>query len=61
MILIPPGEFLMGSADEQVAAAVKVAEEINADQGTTLRIKTAERPQQRVVHSRSRWSRERQN
>ena len=32
MILIPPGEFLMGSTDEQVEAALKVAEEIKADQ-----------------------------
>ncbi len=32
MIVIPPGEFLMGSTDEQVAAALKVAEEIKADQ-----------------------------
>ncbi len=32
MVLIPPGEFLMGSTDEQVAAALKVAEEIKASQ-----------------------------
>ena len=49
MILIPPGEFLMGSTDEQVEAALKVAEEIKADQPTKDRIQKAERPQHQVV------------
>ncbi|MDX1948329.1 MAG: SUMF1/EgtB/PvdO family nonheme iron enzyme [Pirellulaceae bacterium] len=49
MILIPPGEFLMGSSDEQVEAALKLAEEINADRGTKDRIQKSERPQHRVV------------
>ena len=49
MVLIPPGEFLMGSTDEQVEAALKVAEEIKADQGVKDRIQKAERPQHRVV------------
>ena len=49
MILIPPGEFLMGSSDEQVAAAVKAAEENKTDTGTISRIQKAERPQHRVV------------
>ena len=49
MILIPPGEFLMGSTDEQVEAALKVAEEIKADQYTKDRIQKAERPQHKVV------------
>jgi len=52
MILIPPGEFLMGSADEQVAAALKVAEEVGADQSTKDRIQKSERPQHRVVITR---------
>ena len=52
MILVPPGEFLMGSSDEQVEAALKVAEEIQADQGTKDRIQKAERPQHRVVISK---------
>ncbi len=49
MILIPPGEFLMGSSDEQIAAAAKVAEEINAEAVTKDRIAKVERPQHRVV------------
>ncbi|MDX1946545.1 MAG: LamG-like jellyroll fold domain-containing protein, partial [Pirellulaceae bacterium] len=49
MILIPPGEFLMGSSDEQIAAALKAAEEFGADQATKDRIQKAERPQHRVV------------
>ena len=49
MVLIPPGEFLMGSSDEQVAAALSVAEETQADQVTKDRIQRAERPQHRVV------------
>ncbi len=49
MLLIPPGEFLMGSTDEQVAAAMKVAEEINADASLKDHIQNGERPQHRVV------------
>ena len=49
MILIPPGEFLMGSTDEQVEAALKVADEIKADQATKDRIQKNERPQHKVV------------
>jgi formylglycine-generating enzyme required for sulfatase activity/serine/threonine protein kinase/Leucine-rich repeat (LRR) protein len=49
MVLIPPGEFLMGSSDEQVEAALKVADEINAGQPTKDRIQNAERPQHKVV------------
>ena len=52
MVLIPPGEFLMGSTDEQVAAALVVAEQIKADQGTKDRIQKAERPQHRVTITR---------
>ncbi len=52
MVVIPPGEFLMGSTDEQVEAALKVAEEIKTDQGTKDRIQKAERPQHRVVISK---------
>ena len=47
MILIPPGEFLMGSTDEQVAAALKFA-----DQEARERIENPERPQHRVFISR---------
>jgi len=49
MILIPPGEFLMGSSDEQVEAALKAAEEIQAESGIKGRIEHAERPQHQVV------------
>ena len=49
MILIPPGEFLMGSSDEQIEAALKAAEEIKADQPTMDFIQKAERPQHKVV------------
>ncbi len=50
--LIPPGEFLMGSTDEQVAAALKNATEAKAMQVALDRIQLAERPQHRVVISR---------
>jgi serine/threonine-protein kinase len=49
LVLIPPGEFLMGSTDEQVAAVLKVAEEVKVDQPTKDRIQKGERPQHRVV------------
>jgi len=48
MVLIPPGEFMMGSTDEQVGAVTKV-EEVKADQGTKDRIEKAERPRHNVV------------
>ena len=49
MILIPPGEFLMGSTDAEVEAALKAADEIKADQPTKDRIQKNERPQHKVV------------
>ena len=49
MVLIPPGEFLMGSTDEQVEAALKVAGELGDDQAMKNRIQKPERPQHRVV------------
>ncbi|MCE9603303.1 MAG: SUMF1/EgtB/PvdO family nonheme iron enzyme [Planctomycetia bacterium] len=49
MILIPPGEFLMGSTDEQVEAALKVAEKIKAPSGAIRLVEKAERPQHKVV------------
>jgi formylglycine-generating enzyme required for sulfatase activity len=48
MILIPPGEFMMGSSDEQVAVALKMAEELKADQDAKDRIEKRERPQHKV-------------
>lgn len=49
LVLIPPGEFQMGSTDEQVAEALQVAEEINAESTTKERLQKVERPQHRVV------------
>jgi formylglycine-generating enzyme required for sulfatase activity/serine/threonine protein kinase len=49
MIIIPPGDFQMGSTDEQVAKALKAADETQAEQGTKDRIQISERPQHRVV------------
>jgi formylglycine-generating enzyme required for sulfatase activity/serine/threonine protein kinase/Leucine-rich repeat (LRR) protein len=49
LVLIPPGEFLMGSTDEQVAAALKVAEELKVSQTDKDRIRNSERPQHRVM------------
>jgi formylglycine-generating enzyme required for sulfatase activity/serine/threonine protein kinase len=52
MVLIPPGEFLMGSSEEQVAAALKVSNEVKADGTNENRIQNIERPQHRVVIAR---------
>jgi formylglycine-generating enzyme required for sulfatase activity/predicted Ser/Thr protein kinase len=50
MILIPPGEFMMGTSDEQYASAIQVAERLKIIRGVkTDRIATAEQPQHRVV------------
>lgn len=48
MVLIPPGEFLMGSSDAQVEEALKAAAELKIDQRTQDRIRTQERPQHRM-------------
>ncbi|MCE9532386.1 MAG: SUMF1/EgtB/PvdO family nonheme iron enzyme [Planctomycetes bacterium] len=52
MVLIPPGEFMMGSTDEQVEAALKVAGEIKADQRIKDIIQKNERPQHKVIITR---------
>ncbi len=49
MILIPPGEFLMGSTDAQVDAAAKFAAAAGAEPHSINRIRKAERPQHRAV------------
>jgi formylglycine-generating enzyme required for sulfatase activity len=49
MVLIPPGEFLMGSSDEQIEAALKMATELKIDQRTQDRIRNQERPQHRML------------
>ncbi len=47
MTLIPPGEFLMGSSDADIALALKIAEEAKLDTIGVNRIQE-ERPQHRV-------------
>ncbi len=47
MTLIPPGEFLMGSSDADIALALKIAEETKLDTNGVNRIQE-ERPQHRV-------------
>ncbi len=45
MVLIPPGEFLMGSTDAQVTAALEMAKQLEVDENTQKRIRETERPQ----------------
>jgi formylglycine-generating enzyme required for sulfatase activity/serine/threonine protein kinase len=52
MILIPPGEFLMGSSDEHVESALKLGEV--EDQGILDRVRY-ERPQHAVVITKPFW------
>jgi formylglycine-generating enzyme required for sulfatase activity/serine/threonine protein kinase len=52
MVLLPPGEFLMGSTDEQVAAAVAAARAAGDDAATINKIETLERPRLRVEFDR---------
>ncbi len=49
MVLLPPGEFLMGSTDEQVEAAIQKLRERGEQEWLTFRIRAAERPQHKVV------------
>ena len=49
MVLLPPGEFLMGSTDEQVETAIKTAIQRGDEQWAQDRIRNAERPQHKVV------------
>ncbi|MCA9116801.1 MAG: formylglycine-generating enzyme family protein [Planctomycetaceae bacterium] len=52
MVLIPPGEFLMGSSEEQVAEALRMAVELKIDENTRKRIRETERPQHGMVIAR---------
>ncbi|HVW36040.1 MAG TPA: SUMF1/EgtB/PvdO family nonheme iron enzyme, partial [Pirellulales bacterium] len=53
LVLIPPGEFTMGSTPEQIAAAKKIAEEDGGDAKDWTRDRTeAEAPAHRVKISR---------
>jgi formylglycine-generating enzyme required for sulfatase activity len=47
MVLIPPGEFLMGSSDADITLALKIAEEAKLDEAGVKRLQE-ERPQHRV-------------
>lgn len=55
LLLIPPGEFVMGSSDEQIAEVMRVAELVGADPTAKNRIPKAERPQHRVTISQPFW------
>ena len=52
MILIPPGEFRMGTSDEDAEAAVRVAVTEKSNGATKPLIQSIESPQHRVVISR---------
>lgn len=52
LVVIPPGEFLMGSSDQQVETAIRMAAELEIDERTQQRIRTAERPQHRMTIER---------
>jgi formylglycine-generating enzyme required for sulfatase activity len=54
LMLIPPGEFLMGSTDEQVALALKVGDVFKCGEWMKP-IRTAERPQHQVVLTKPFW------
>jgi serine/threonine protein kinase len=51
MTLIPPGEFLMGSTDEQIDAALEVAERTKVDFAVKAAMRQTERPQHPVAIS----------
>ena len=51
MVVIPPGEFLMGSTDEQCTVAVQLLNQFNLNSGVRKSLENAERPQHRVVLS----------
>jgi formylglycine-generating enzyme required for sulfatase activity len=55
LTLIPPGEFLMGSSDDQIAAALKIAQLEESDDGVITRIEKSERPAHNVVISKPFW------
>jgi formylglycine-generating enzyme required for sulfatase activity/serine/threonine protein kinase len=58
LVLIPPGEFLMGSSDEQIAAAAKLADEIEVEDARKRVVTDNQRtelPQHRVAITRPFW------
>lgn len=48
LVLIPPGEFLMGSTDEQIEAALRLARKPQESSGIVDSVRDAQRPQHRV-------------
>ncbi|MCE9603383.1 MAG: SUMF1/EgtB/PvdO family nonheme iron enzyme [Planctomycetia bacterium] len=52
MVLIPPGEFIMGSTDEQVAEIVRQLSMTSATPAALTRIEKGERPRHRVVFAK---------
>lgn len=56
-VLLPPGEFLMGSTEEQIQAALAqiTASEPNVDPRTKSAFAEFERPQHRVVLTKPAW------
>lgn len=55
LILIPPGEFLMGNSDANVATALRLAQGIQSFEHHKSRIEQAERPQHKVVITKPMW------
>jgi formylglycine-generating enzyme required for sulfatase activity len=49
LMLIPAGEFMMGSTDAQIAEAVAAAKGVNLSKMMIERIETGERPQHKVI------------
>ena len=48
LVVIPPGEFLMGSTDEQVTQALQWSDPFRMNENTRNRIRETERPQHRA-------------
>lgn len=55
LTLIPPGEFLMGSSDDQIAEATHAGEEIGTNSEILSRIERFESPQRKVVITKPFW------
>lgn len=52
LVIIPPGEFPMGSTDAQVDQALKWSDSLRIDENTRNRIRATERPQHKVTIER---------
>lgn len=51
-VVIPPGDFLMGSTDAQIAQALQWSDPLRMNENTRNRIRDTERPQHRVTIDR---------